>query len=236
MFIQRVNYIFSLFALCLLLTPQLLLATEQKPHYDRINLSAQAAIEVDNDTLIAVMYAQKEGNDLALLTDSVNQLVTEGVDKAKRSAGIKVQTLSYQTSPVYQQQRLTGWRVRQSIRLESLQSDKLSTLIGELQSSLALESLSYAISPAQRQKVEESLMLQAIDEFQRRADLVTKQLERSQYRLVEMVIQTSDKSIQPMRMRANMMALEGASVAPTLQAGSQNVRVEINGIIELQLE
>ena len=33
--------------------------------YDRINLSVSAGSDVENDTLVAVMYAQQEGSDAA---------------------------------------------------------------------------------------------------------------------------------------------------------------------------
>ena len=215
---------------------QALYAEDTRVHYDQVKLHTHAAMEVENDTQTAVMYAQKEGPELAPLTDQVNRLIGEAVQQAKNSEGIKVRTLGYQTFPVYQQQRLSGWRVRQSIRLESQQSERLSELLGKLQSALALESLDYSVSPTRRQEVEEHLTLEAIDAFRQRAERVTKQMDRSKYRLVEMAIQSFDQQPQPYRMRASMMALEGDSAAPTLEGGSQTLRVEISGTIELQLE
>ncbi|MEW8505871.1 MAG: SIMPL domain-containing protein [Candidatus Thiodiazotropha sp.] len=231
------NAVFStLICLSLALSPSLLGAGEKGLGYDRIKLHSSASTEVENDTLIAVLYAQKEGSEPAELSDGVNRLIARAVNEVKLSEGVKVQTLGYQTSPIYQQQRLTGWRVRQSIRLESMHSDSLSQLLHSLQSSLALESIRYGISPPMRERVEEQLTLQAIDAFRKRAELVTKQFGRKRYRLVEMAIETSERPYQPRNMRANMMALERSAAAPTLEAGSQRVRVEISGTIELQLE
>jgi predicted secreted protein len=225
-----------LLCLNLAIAPSPLSAQEQPTHYDRITLHSGASTEVQNDTLIAILYAQKEGSEPGSLSDSVNRLISQAINQAKSSEGIKVETLGYQTSPIYHQQRLSGWRVRQSLRLESMHSDRLSLLLNKLQSSLALESINYAISPAQREKVEESLTLQAIDAFRRRAELVTKQFGRSQYRLVDMAIQTSDRPVRPVRMRASMMAAEGGSAAPILAPGNQTVRIEVTGTIELQID
>jgi predicted secreted protein len=224
--------------LCLMLIQPELQADEQGHYYDRIKLHNSASAEVKNDVLIAILYAQKEGNDPAALTNSVNRLITQALKEAKGIAGVKVQTLGYQTSPIYQQQRLSGWRVRQSIRLQSMHSDRLSELLHKLQSTLALDSISYAISPAQRQKVEERLTLEVIDAFRKRADLVAKQFGRDTYRLVELSIQASDHTRQPNRLRANMMSMERASTttAPALAAGSQTLRIEASGTIELQLD
>lgn len=233
------NQIFPLsllVCLCLILAASLLQAEEQKQHYDRIELHSTASAEVENDTLIAILYAQKEGDEPGQLSNSVNQLISQAVKEAKGREGIKVQTLGYQTSPIYQQKRVTGWRVRQSIKLQSTHSDRLSELLKKLQSSLALDSLNYTISPAQREKVEESLTLQAIDSFRKRADLVTKQFGRKQYRLVEMRIESPDRSAQPFSRRTRMMAMGGgAEAAPTIEAGSQTVRIDITGTIELQI-
>lgn len=224
----------SLFAGLLLSLP--LAAQEKEIRFDQVNLSAQAVMEVDNDNLIAILYIQKEGSDTASLSDSVNLAITQAVAEAKQTEGVKLQTLGYQTSPIYQQQRLSGWRVRQSIRLESRQNEVLSGLLSRLQSSLALESINYAVSPERQQEVEEKLIKQAIEAFRQRATLITQQWGRKTYRLVEMNIHTANQPVQPMRMRASMMAQEGGGAAPTLEAGSQTLSVEVSGRIEMQLD
>jgi predicted secreted protein len=219
---------------CLMLPAQLQ-AADEPLRYDQVNLSAEASQETDNDTLIAVLSAQKEGSDTTTLSNRVNQLIGQAVAEAKKEPEIKLQTLGYQTSPTYQQQRLTGWRVKQSLRLESRNSELLSQLLSRLQGSLALESISYAISDEHRKEVEEALITQALDAFQQRARLITKQLGRDSYRLVEMRIINSGQSAPPMRMRASSMLMEAAA-PPTLEAGTQTLRVEISGTIELQLK
>jgi predicted secreted protein len=211
------------------------IAGQKAKTYDRIQLSADASMQVENDTLTAQLYAQREGSDLAQLADQVNRKISEALEQAKQVEGVSVQTQAYQTYPVYQQQRLSGWRVRQSISLESQDGTKLSHLLGELQSSLALESIQYSVSPAQRQAAEEQLIGQAIDAFQQRAALVSKRLGHSDYRLVEMQINSSGNSVPPMRLRAGVMAMDSAVAPPSLEAGSQILQVNVSGIIELQL-
>jgi predicted secreted protein len=215
--------------------PTLVFAEENKI-YDQVNLSASASMEVENDTLIAILYAQKEGSDLGSLTNSINQQISAALKQAKQSDDIKVQTLGYQTSPIYQQTRLSGWRVKQSIRLESRQSEKLSQLISQLQTSLALESISYAVSTERQKEIEEQLIGEAIGEFQHRARMVTNKLGHKTYRLVDLSINTSGQPIRPMRMRASMMSMERAVAAPALEAGTQTLEVSVNGRIELQID
>ena len=138
------------------------MAGQKTKTYDRIQLSAEASMPVENDTLTAQLYAQREGSDLSQLADEVNRKISQAVQRVKQVEGVSLQTQGYQTYPVYQQQRVTGWRVRQSLRLESRDSAALSRLLGELQSGLALESLQYSVSPEQRQAAEEQLIGQAM--------------------------------------------------------------------------
>jgi predicted secreted protein len=222
--------------LCLLFVAPSIMASEEAKRYDQIHLSANAAMEIDNDTLSARLYAQQEGSELSRLADAVNRKITQAIELVKPSEDIRLQTLGYQTYPVYQQQRVTGWRVRQTLRIESQDAKKLSQLLSELQSNLALESLHYSISPQQRQAAEEQLIGEAIGAFQKRAALITKQLGRSDYRLIEMTINTGGQPVEPVPYRARMMAAEAAVAPPSLEAGTQTVRVEVNGTIELQVD
>ena len=51
-----------------------------------------------------------------------------------------------------------------------------------------------------------------------------------------MSINTGGEMPQPLRVRASMMALESPVAAPSLEAGSQTLRVEVSGRIELQIQ
>ena len=218
--------------LLLLLSPLTTWADDRPLTYDRINLSVSAGQEVDNDTLVSVLYAQEEGNDPSLLSQEVNRTVTAAVDKAKRNPAIKVQTLDYNTHPIYRNQALSGWRVRQSIRLESRNAAELSQLIGDLQKQLGVSSISYAISPERKQESEETLIAQAIASFRKRAQMIAQQMGRNGYRLVNMNVNTSD--IAPRTRPVRAMAMQAEAAPPTLEAGSRRVEVNINGTIELK--
>ncbi len=198
--------------------------------YNRINLTVSAGEEIDNDTLGATLFAQQEGSDPGTLGDRVNRAIRQGVETARQQPGVKVQTLDYQTHPIYHNGAQSGWRVRQSIRLESQDATAISQLLGKLQPQLSIGSIDYCVSPEQRQRVEERLISEAIRQFRARAILVSKEMGHSDYRLVQMNISQNGISPRPYPMQA--MALRAES-APTLEAGTQRVEVQINGTIEL---
>ncbi len=214
---------------------QLSWADEQPRTYDRISLTAHASAEIDNDILVAVLYSQREGRDTAKLSSEVNRHIRWAVTKTKQAAGVSVRTLDYQTNPVYRDGTLSAWRVRQSIRLESSDPAQLSTLIGELQKNLAVLSVTPRLSPASRQQAENTLIAEAIRAFSERASLVTKELQRNEYRLVRMDVQTRADVIRPMPMRSSAVAMETTVAPPVLEPGTRQVEVTVTGTIELQL-
>jgi len=211
-------------------------ADEPPLTYERVELSVSAEADVDNDTLSAVLYAQRQGGDAAVLAGEVNREVLQAVAAAKKVADVKVQTLGYQTSPVYEKQRLVGWRVQQSIRLESRDAARLSELIGELQAALAVQSIGYSISPDRRLQEEDRLIGEAILRFNQRADLITRQLGHADYRLVRLAVDTSESGPRPQPFRAMAMEAPRGASPPVLEAGTEMVEVRVRGTIELQLQ
>lgn len=222
-----------LLMLCAFVTPAS--AGDNKTDYDRINLSVSATDEIENDTLVVQLYAQKEGQIASQLAKQINQDIEWAVQHAKQIAGIEVQTLDYQTSPTYHKQSQDGWRVRQSLRLTSQDTLAISQLIGELQQRLMIENIRYKISQKRRNEAESRLTTQVINAFKARAKLISSAWGRASYRLVQMEINTSGRIIQPMYRQEAVMASADA-LSPTLETGKQTVQVVASGTIELQKE
>ena len=209
-------------------------AGEDEPRYDQIRFSATVEAQIDNDRVTAVLYAQREGTDASALAAEVNAAVAWGLDKAKTVSAVRAQTLGYQTSPLYSKQTLTGWRVRQSLRLESEDAAALSDLVGALQQRLAVQSIDYDVSPQARTKAEDRLIAEAVDAFRQRADLVAKSWGQPAYRLVEMRVNTQGAGPQPYPRMAMAMEMQAAE-PPRIEAGTQTVRVSIEGAVELKV-
>lgn len=201
------------------------------PSFNRVSLQAEASAEVDNDQLVAVLYIQKEGNDSASLARDINRTMQWAMDLAGKMKDVQAQTLGYRTAPVYRKNVASGWRVSQSMRLESADHQALSHLIGQLQTRLALQSVSYEISKQKRRQAEEQLISEALARFQDRARLVTRQLGRKDYRLVQLDVNSGGQLPSPIP-RTRMLAAEPAST-PRLEAGTSEVRVQVSGTVEL---
>ena len=225
----------SLFASAVCLMLAAAAGAEQPLSYNRVNLNESAQIEVDNDLMIAVMTAQAEGSDAAAPADEVNRQMDWAVAMARSLPELKVQTLGYSTQAIYNKNKIRGWRVSQSLRLESRDSRTLGDLIARLQEQLRVQSLGYQVSDDQRRHHIAELTNQALTRFQARAQAIATTMGRSSYRLVQLHINDGRHSPVPVA-RGMMMeaASADASIAPArIEAGTQTLSVSINGEIEL---
>lgn len=203
--------------------------------YDRVGFTVSAEKDVENDVLTAVMSASQTGQDTAKLADEVNQAVAWAMEIAKKETAVESRTLSYTTNPVYQDGRVNGWQVSQSIELKSKDSKVLSGLLGTLQAKLRIEAVDYSISTEVRKGLEEQLITEALATFKQRAGQVQQNMGRADYRVVRLDIQTAADFPQPQMRMAMDASYASAPAAPTLDAGKQKVRVNIAAEIELSL-
>ncbi len=210
-------------------------SADDKLTYDRVSLNVTASDEVENDTLTAILYYQRQGRNTSEVADKVNQVIGWGVERAKQEPDVKIQTLDYQTHPVYQNGKLTGiWRVRQSIRVQSKDVTKLSTLLGDLQEKLAIQHIGYQLSADKRRQVEDELTKTVITRFKQKAGLVAQQLDANDFRIVSLNISSSGSRGRPMPMMRAMDVMESKMAAtPALEAGEQTVQIGVSGVIEL---
>jgi predicted secreted protein len=210
--------------------------SQQELTYDRVDLSASASLEMEQDLLIAVVFSEVEDNDQSDAADAVNTAVSWAAERARRVDGIDVQTTSYSTRPLYANgRRITGWVARQGLRLESEDAEALSELLGELQERVAIQSIRYGISREVREAAEETLIARALAQFNRRADLIAAELGRDGYRLVRLNVGNTGGNFianqEAFRMR---VSAADAVAPPEIDAGTETLTVMVNGQIELE--
>ncbi|MEM6405017.1 MAG: SIMPL domain-containing protein [Pseudomonadota bacterium] len=203
--------------------------------YNRVSFSAEAQVEVQQDLLVAVLSAQREGRRADRLASEVNQIIQQAVAQVKQHSGIKVRTLSYQTYPIHDKKRKSRWRVSQRLRLESQDSQLLGAVLGKLQAELQLQSLDYRVSPAMQQQNQSALTQAALENFQQRAFEITRALGMKRYKLVRVNVNGGGQGLVPRPLRRERMMLASADAAApvTLEAGTQRLSVTVNGEIEL---
>ena len=212
------------------------LGHDSTPDTTQVSLQAQAESEVDNDTMRAVLYTEAEDASAAKAADTPNKTLGEAVRTAKAQAGVKVRSGSYQTFPLYDKQnRISRWRVRAEISLESPDFKGMAALLAKLQTTMNLGGVEFFASDEARRRIESELTTDAIEDFRRRADVAAKALGAKSYRIRDLAI-AADAGGPPMP-RPMLQARAGAAmseVAPApIEAGSSRMGVQVTGTVSL---
>lgn len=220
----------TLFAF-LLLPLAALAHDDQEPLFNLVSLAAQAEREVRNDLLVAVLAAEAEGADPAKLAQEVNRKMKSALDLAKSERAVRVRSGAYQTWPATEKGRITRWRMRQELRLESTDFAAAAELIGRLQGSLVLSSLALTVSNETRRQAESSLTAEAIAAFEERARVVRDAMKAKGYRVRDLQIGGGGPpSSQMVGVRSRAMQ----SSAPAVEPGTSNIVITASGTIQLQ--
>ncbi len=210
-------------------------AEDAKPKGTLIDLSADASKSAPNDMGRATVYTEATGTNPAELSKRINTTISAALKTAAAYEKVKTRSGGIHTYPNYGKDgRITGWRMRSELLLESRDMAALSELLGRLQENLAVGQLVLLPSPETRKKAEDEAMLEAIAAFQAKAKLVADTLKKT-YRIRQMNINSAGQPpIMPM-MRSSRMAVSEAAPAP-IEAGESMVSVTVSGQIELPLE
>jgi predicted secreted protein len=201
--------------------------------YNVVSLQAEAQREVDNDLMSAVLYVELSEPDAARLAQSLNTAINAALKAAQGFKAVRTRSGAYQTYPVYDKQRkLSEWRGRAELRIESADFAAVSALIGRLQSGLQVGSIAFAVSPELRQRLQDELMPEAIAAFRARAQLAQKALGGRAYKIRQVNINTGFVGRpQPMLMESS--ARTAAVAPPQFEGGTSRVTVTANGSIEV---
>lgn len=208
-------------------------AHAQHPHHeamaDVVNLQAEASREVENDQLVAVLAAEGQGANAAELADGVNRKMAQALKQAREVSSVKLRSGNYQTFPSYGKDgRIDGWRVSQELRLESGDFAAAAKLIGQLQQSLNVRSMTVRLAPETRRAAEDALIAEAVAAFEARAELTRKAMRAKSYRIREISIGTSGVGPRP------MLEMSAAARSPVaIEGGVSQVTVTATGSIQL---
>ena len=212
-------------------------ADDHPPPMHRVDFSVQSSREVANDWVRASIGVTDEDENAAKLAERVNQAMTWALERARAANGITAKSGGYSTYPVDDPKRgeRRFWRASQDLWLEGADPQAMSALLGELQSRLQLRSIDFTVSPAQRRKVEDELIDEALAAFLARADRVKGRLGSRSYEIVQISIGNSGGPPPVPLMRHEAMAMDSAKLSPpAFEGGTSEIVTNVNGTIELK--
>ena len=213
----------------------LAVAADEAPRYNQIQFQVERSRPVENDRMQATLSITAEDPSAARLADQINRTMDWAIATAKTRNKVEHRSGGYQTYPIYEKDKVQGWRATQELLLEGPDFTQMGELIGKLQERLQVNAITFSVSPERRATVEDELIANALEAFKQRADLVRKQLAAKEYRIVNVSINHDGTAPIPKPMMRSSVIMETASVAaPAVQAGTSILSVSVSAVIELQ--
>ncbi len=204
--------------------------------YNQISLRAQVEQSVNHDTMQVTFYTEAQDRDPAKLAETITRRLNAGLETARKANGIRVSSGNRSSHPVYDEkgENIVGWRERGEISIEGSDFAAISALTGEMLGELSLSSMQFSLSSDSRRQTEDQLIAKAIEAFKARADIATRSLGGSDYKIVNLNLNT--QYVQPLRYRAEkvMMAADMGGSAPQVEGGQSDVTVSADGVIEVR--
>jgi predicted secreted protein len=200
-----------------------------------IDLSAQARQLTANDLARATVYIELQAASPAAVAKEVNAKTAFALQTAKAYPTVKTQSAGTSSWPVYDKdgRRISAWRMRSELKLESHQVEEVSALLGRLQEQeLSIGQVVLEPAPQTRLQAENTATVAAIQAFQGKAQLVARTMNKS-YRIRQMTISAGQPEGGPPMMRMKAMA---ADASAPMEAGESAITVQITGQIELPID
>lgn len=211
-------------------------ATGPESRFNQVELQAEASREVQNDLMTANLYAEASDPSAAKVADQLNRVTAEALKAAGAEKAVKARSGYSQTYPVNDRNgKVTGWRGRSEVRLESKDTRAMAALVGRLQATMQLSGVSFSVSPELRRQVENELINEAVAAFKSRADIAAKAIGGKSFRIRRIGLNTGGGGPVPRPMLARGMAAQSAEVsAPVFEAGTSVVNVVAAGSVEVE--
>lgn len=215
------------------------LADDDKKKGTHLNLSVSESTEVEEDLLIVNMHFETEGKTSQEVQKEINKKMETALAEVKKQSKISVSTENYsvyQYSPPMNkgEKRQTIWKGSQSIQLKGNNSTEILKTTGVLQSmGLAVNSLSYVVSPELIEETRDSLMEKSVEKLLNKAKRVAKVLGKDDIKVLNINVDSNSYYPSPMLMRSsNMMEknIDTESVPVAFQ-GQSRISTTINATI-----
>jgi predicted secreted protein len=200
-------------------------------------LSASAAVEVQQDLLSIAMTSTRDGGDAAVVQTQLKSALEAALAEARKTAQpglMDVRTGNFSLYPRYGKDgKINGWQGSTEMVLEGRDFARITAAAGKVQT-LNLGNVSFGLSREARARVEGDAQAQAIERFKAKAGEIARGFGFSSYTLREVAINTNDQG--PVRPR--MMAMEAKSAmsdsAIPVEAGKSTVLVNVSGSVQMK--
>jgi len=226
----------------LAIAPAAAQAQSVNPHFPQpagvLSLSAQASADVPQDVIHITLFYEEQAKDPASLTAALNQRADAALAQAKSAAGVSARTGTFSVYPTTDRDgKISAWRGRTEVVLESRDFAAASKLAGQLSSLMQVSNVEFSLSPEAQRAAEQKLTTEAIRSFRARADEAAKAFGYNAYSIRDVNV-GGGRNVQPypraMAMAAPAMDSAKMSAPIAVEGGKTTVSVTVNGSVQMK--
>lgn len=206
-----------------------------------VQMQGAATLEVANDEVLAHFFVEVEDADPVRAQSRVNQQVADGVALLRRAdSKARIDSRGYQSTPVHGREsavdsarRIVGWRVRQTVTLQTAALDGLPRTVAAGQERMALGRLEFRLSGGARERSEAELIRGSIANLNSRVAAAAAALgvPAARVRIEELnfgVAAPGRPPIQPVLRSKLALASADKVEEPALEAGHSVLQATVN--------
>jgi predicted secreted protein len=200
-----------------------------------LSLSAQASDEVPQDVVDITLFYEQEAADAASLTDALDKRTAAALAQAKSATGVSAHTGAFSIYPSTDRNgRISAWRGRTEVVLESRDFAAASKLAGQMNTSMQVANVSFSLSPEAQRAAAEHLTRQAIDSFRKQAESAAQAFGYNGYTIRQVSIGQEAPPPRPLFAMRAMAAAPAAEAAPLpVEGGKARVSVNVSGSVQM---
>jgi predicted secreted protein len=202
-----------------------------------LSLNAQASAEVPQDVVDITLFYEQEASDPSSLTATLNQRADAALQKARGVSGVTARTGSFAIFPSTDRDgRISTWRGRTEVVLESRDFAAASKLAGQMASIMQVGNVTFSLSPEAQRAAEQRLSGEAIKSFREQAASSAQAFGFSGYSIREVNVNHSG-NVMPrpvMMMSARAMGADAKMAPMPLEGGTSTVTVNVSGSVQMK--
>lgn len=207
------------------------------PPENVVQLSASAAIEVSQDTLVIHLQATREGADPARMQAELKAVLEAALAQARREAqpgALDVRTGTFSVLPRYSRdRRIASWQGTAELVLEGTDVARVSEAAGRVPG-MVVSQAGFRLSRDRRERAERDVQGQAIAQFRAKATDIARAFGFNAYGLREVSVNAQDAGLPRMRMVASEAVSAPADAPLPVEAGKTSVIVTVSGSVQLR--
>lgn len=207
--------------------------TAKESKWPQATLNAEASATVAQDTVKITLATELTETSQTKVTAALGKTLSSVMEQAKTDSKVKARTGSYNLYPFTDKNgKITSWRGRGEIILESTDFEAASQLANKLSDRMPIAGLAFSVSSDARAKAEQELLSEAVKAFQLRAQALTDAFGFASYAVRS--IELGGSGAQPYQPAPRMMAMAADKAAAVpLEGGTERITLSVRGSIFL---